>query len=55
MLYVEDNPANTRLIESIVRLRSDASLTVASTGAEGLDLAVRRCPTSCCSTFIFRT
>ena len=44
ILYVEDNPANARLMQSIVRLRSDASLTVASTGAEGLDLAREALP-----------
>ncbi len=39
ILYVEDNPANLRLIEEIVRFRSDLRLLSAPDGHVGLSLA----------------
>ena len=39
LLYIEDNPANARLMERIVGLRAHVVLSVASTGQEGLRLA----------------
>ena len=39
LLYVEDNPANLRLVEEIVRFRSDLRLLSAHDGHVGLSLA----------------
>lgn len=39
VLYVEDNPANARLMQRICELRDNTLLTVATTGEEGLVLA----------------
>jgi CheY-like chemotaxis protein len=39
LLYVEDNPANLRLIEEIVRFRPDLRLLAAGDGPHGLSLA----------------
>jgi CheY-like chemotaxis protein len=39
ILYVEDNPANLRLVEEIVRFRSDVRLLSALDGHVGLSLA----------------
>jgi signal transduction histidine kinase/CheY-like chemotaxis protein len=39
VLYVEDNPANLRLVEEIVRFRSDLRLLAAHDGHVGLSLA----------------
>ena len=39
ILYVEDNPANLRLVEEIVRFRSDLRLLSAPDGHLGLSLA----------------
>lgn len=44
LLYVEDNPANLRLVEEIVRFRSDLRLLTASDGLEGIELARARLP-----------
>jgi CheY-like chemotaxis protein len=39
LLYVEDNPANLRLVEEIVRFRPDLRLLAAGDGPHGLSLA----------------
>jgi signal transduction histidine kinase/ActR/RegA family two-component response regulator len=39
VLYVEDNPANLRLVEEIVRLRADLSLLSAPEAGLGIELA----------------
>ena len=39
VLHVEDNPANRRLVELILRMRPHLALLEAATGQEGLDLA----------------
>ena len=39
LLYVEDNPANLKLVEEIVRFRSDLRLLAAGDGPLGLSLA----------------
>jgi CheY-like chemotaxis protein/anti-sigma regulatory factor (Ser/Thr protein kinase) len=39
LLYVEDNPANLKLVEEIVRFRSDLRLLAAGDGSLGLSLA----------------
>ncbi|MFC5511525.1 ATP-binding protein [Massilia jejuensis] len=39
LLYVEDNPANLKLVEEIVRFRSDLRLMAAGDGPLGLSLA----------------
>ncbi|MHA7816557.1 MAG: ATP-binding protein [Pseudohaliea sp.] len=40
LLYVEDNLANTRLVEKLLRKRPDIRLLTAHSGSLGLDLAV---------------
>jgi hypothetical protein len=44
VLYVEDNPANLRLVERIVAQRGDLRLLTARGGREGLDLALQYRP-----------
>lgn len=44
VLYVEDNPANIALMTRIVELRDGATLTVATTGEEGVATAVAARP-----------
>jgi len=44
VLYVEDNPANLRLVEEIVRFRPDLRLVSANNGPDGLALARERRP-----------
>ena len=44
VLYVEDNPANLRLVEEIVRFRPDLRLISANNGPDGLALARERRP-----------
>jgi PAS domain S-box-containing protein len=44
VLYVEDNPANLRLVERIVAQRGDIRLLSARGGREGLDLALQYRP-----------
>jgi CheY-like chemotaxis protein len=39
LLYVEDNPANLKLVEELVRFRSDLRLLAAPDGQLGLSLA----------------
>jgi CheY-like chemotaxis protein len=39
VLYVEDNPANLKLVEMLVARRADLKLLTAGTGALGVDLA----------------
>jgi PAS domain S-box-containing protein len=41
VLYVEDDPANARLVDAILARFCDVSLAVAPTGKEGLDWAAR--------------
>jgi CheY-like chemotaxis protein len=44
LLYVEDNPANLRLVQEIVRFRPDLRLLPASDGHVGLSLARAHLP-----------
>ncbi len=44
VLYVEDNPANIALMTRIVQLRDGATLTVATTGDEGVATAIAARP-----------
>jgi CheY-like chemotaxis protein/anti-sigma regulatory factor (Ser/Thr protein kinase) len=44
LLYVEDNPANLRLVQEIVRFRPDLRLLAASDGYVGLSLARAHLP-----------
>jgi PAS domain S-box-containing protein len=44
LLYVEDNPANLRLVEEILRFRSDLRLLTASDGLEGVEMARTHLP-----------
>ena len=44
LLYVEDNPANLRLVQEIVRFRPDLRLLAASDGHVGLSLARAHLP-----------
>jgi PAS domain S-box-containing protein len=39
VLYIEDNPANLRLVEAVFRIHFDASLATAPEGQQGLALA----------------
>ncbi len=39
ILYIEDNPANQRLVQAVLRRYPDIELILASTGREGLSLA----------------
>jgi CheY-like chemotaxis protein len=44
ILYIEDNPANLKLVERIVKRQYDFSLMSAITAEEGLNLATTRQP-----------
>ena len=44
VLYIEDNPANARLISSALKLRPDIELLIAETGSLGLEVAMARTP-----------
>jgi CheY-like chemotaxis protein len=44
VLYVEDNPANLKLVEEIVRFRSDLRLISAQDGHLGIEMARRHAP-----------
>jgi CheY-like chemotaxis protein len=44
VLHIEDNPANRRLVELILRMRPHLALLEAATGREGLDLAQQHRP-----------
>lgn len=44
VLYVEDNPANLKLVERIFKLRPHLTLRTATTGKDGLDLAGKHRP-----------
>ena len=44
LLYIEDNPANLRLMQQIVSLREDMRLLHASSAEQGLELAVNNRP-----------
>lgn len=44
VLYVEDNPANLKLVERIFKLRPHLTLQTATNGKEGLDLARQHQP-----------
>jgi CheY-like chemotaxis protein len=39
LLYIEDNPANMKLVEQLIALRSDIELFTAINGTLGVDLA----------------
>jgi len=44
ILYIEDNPANLRLVQEILSFRTDLTLLAASDGHAGLALAHTHCP-----------
>ncbi|WP_317202478.1 response regulator [Janthinobacterium sp.] len=44
VLYVEDNPLNLRLVEQLLRLRSDLDLLAAADGRRGVELARSHAP-----------
>lgn len=44
VLYVEDNPANLKLVETFLRKQHDLTLITATSGKHGLDLAQRYQP-----------
>jgi signal transduction histidine kinase/ActR/RegA family two-component response regulator len=44
LLYVEDNPANLKLVEEIISLRSDLRLLTATDANLGIELARAHCP-----------
>ena len=44
MLYIEDNPSNIKLVETILRERPAVRLLVAQQGRLGLDLAREHAP-----------
>jgi PAS domain S-box-containing protein len=44
LLYVEDNPANLKLVQKLVARRPDLELLCASTGESGVALALERLP-----------
>ena len=44
MLYIEDNPSNIKLVETILRERPEVTLLVAQQGRLGLDLAREHAP-----------
>jgi signal transduction histidine kinase len=44
VLYIEDNPANTFLVESMLLRRPDVQLKTAATGAAGIDAALSVTP-----------
>lgn len=44
LLYVEDNPANLRLVEELVRFRTDLRLITAPDGHLGIELATAHLP-----------
>ena len=44
VLYVEDNPMNLRLVEELLRLRTDIQLLSARDGHLGIELARLHCP-----------
>jgi CheY-like chemotaxis protein len=44
VLYVEDNPANLKLVEEIVRFRADLRLLSARDGHDGIEMARRHLP-----------
>jgi CheY-like chemotaxis protein len=44
LLYVEDNPANLRLVEELVRFRTDLRLITAPDGHLGIELAFAHVP-----------
>jgi hypothetical protein len=44
ILYIEDNPANLRLVKHVLRFRPGIKLLTAITGAEGLEIASLEIP-----------
>jgi CheY-like chemotaxis protein len=44
LLYIDDSPANLRIVEQTLELRADVSLLTAATGREGLEVATRERP-----------
>lgn len=44
VLYIEDNPSNLRLVQSVLRRRPDIEMLSATDGRTGLDLALRTEP-----------
>jgi CheY-like chemotaxis protein len=46
LLYVEDNPANMKLVEQILARRPDIALLTAATGKRGIEIARASLPTA---------
>ena len=44
VLYIEDNPANVRLVKQLFSVYADLTLITATTGEAGLDLAIQHRP-----------
>lgn len=44
VLYVEDNPANMRLVEQLLKTFSDIELSGAETAEDGLEMAQKQLP-----------
>ena len=44
LLYIEDSPANLKLIENIVSKKFDINMLSASTAEQGLKMATQFCP-----------
>ena len=51
LLYIEDNPANLRLMQQIFRLKSDFELVHASTAEMGLELVSEQYMDACSATY----
>ena len=45
LLYVEDNPANMKLVEQLIARRQDIQLLTAMTGTRGIEIARAKLPT----------
>ncbi len=44
ILYIEDNPANITLVDAVLSMRDDLELLSATTGREGIELAIEHVP-----------
>lgn len=44
LLYVEDNPANLRLVQHLMKRRNDFTMLVAETGEQGVEMCLRERP-----------
>ena len=44
LLYIEDNPANLKLVENLIACRTDLHLLTAMEGQRGIEIARTSCP-----------